>query len=263
MALTDKLTAIGNAIRNKKGTTDLIPLANMPSEIESIETGGGYTQEDIDNAYEQGKQEEYNAFWDRYQENGTRTAYSYAFTHTFWNDETFKPKYPFNPTTAAFFIILTDIEDLTREDISLNFSKCNWFSNGIYKNNKLKALPNIDCSAMTRSGGALSLGFAENPLLETLTITSSSSTVWDKTTFQNDIGLKNLEINGVIGKSNFDVHWSVLLTKQSITSIINALSTTTNGLYVAISKTAKENAFTAEEWATLIATKQNWTISLV
>ena len=42
------LTDIGNAIRNKKGTTDLIPATSMASEIESIETGSvgdlvGYT----------------------------------------------------------------------------------------------------------------------------------------------------------------------------------------------------------------------------
>ena len=40
MALIDKLTAIGNAIRTKTGTTDLIPLANMPQAILNIEGGG-------------------------------------------------------------------------------------------------------------------------------------------------------------------------------------------------------------------------------
>lgn len=41
MALIDKLTAIGNAIREKTGTTDLIPLADMPQAILNIEGGGG------------------------------------------------------------------------------------------------------------------------------------------------------------------------------------------------------------------------------
>ena len=40
MALIDKLTAIGNAIREKTGTTDLIPLADMPQAILNIESGG-------------------------------------------------------------------------------------------------------------------------------------------------------------------------------------------------------------------------------
>lgn len=40
MALTDKLTAIGDAIREKNGTTDLIPLADMPQAILDISGGG-------------------------------------------------------------------------------------------------------------------------------------------------------------------------------------------------------------------------------
>lgn len=39
MALTDKLTAIANAIREKGGTTDSLTLAEMPQAINNIETG--------------------------------------------------------------------------------------------------------------------------------------------------------------------------------------------------------------------------------
>lgn len=41
MALTDKLVAIGDAIREKNGTTELIPLADMPQAILDIVSGGG------------------------------------------------------------------------------------------------------------------------------------------------------------------------------------------------------------------------------
>lgn len=41
------LTDIGNAIREKKGTTDLIPSVNMASEIESIESGGDGAAEEL------------------------------------------------------------------------------------------------------------------------------------------------------------------------------------------------------------------------
>lgn len=41
MALTEKLTAIGDAIRSKTGGSDLLTLDEMPQEIQSIQTGGG------------------------------------------------------------------------------------------------------------------------------------------------------------------------------------------------------------------------------
>ena len=41
MALTNKLSAIGNAIRSKTGGTELLTLDQMPTAIASIETGGG------------------------------------------------------------------------------------------------------------------------------------------------------------------------------------------------------------------------------
>ena len=41
MALTDKLSAIGNAIRAKTGKTEMLTLDQMPEEIASIVTGGG------------------------------------------------------------------------------------------------------------------------------------------------------------------------------------------------------------------------------
>ena len=38
MALTDKLTAIGDAIREKEGSTGLIALSDMPSRIQALPT---------------------------------------------------------------------------------------------------------------------------------------------------------------------------------------------------------------------------------
>ena len=41
MALTEKLSAIGDAIRAKTGGTELLTLDEMPDEIAAIQTGGG------------------------------------------------------------------------------------------------------------------------------------------------------------------------------------------------------------------------------
>lgn len=44
MALTNKLSAIGEAIREKTGNTELLTLDEMPEAIRSIETGGGTSE---------------------------------------------------------------------------------------------------------------------------------------------------------------------------------------------------------------------------
>lgn len=48
MALTDKLTAIADAIRGKTGKTDGLTLDAMPGEIAGIQTGGGGEHEQCD-----------------------------------------------------------------------------------------------------------------------------------------------------------------------------------------------------------------------
>lgn len=47
MALIDRLNAIGDAIREKNGTTEKIPLVDMPQAILDIVSGGGAEYESI------------------------------------------------------------------------------------------------------------------------------------------------------------------------------------------------------------------------
>ena len=91
--------------------------------------------------------------------------------------------------------------------------------------------------------------------------------------FLNAHSLKNVVFLGSIANGGLDLQWSTQLSKASITSLINALSETTSALSVTLSRTAVNAAFetsagakdgvSSAEWATLIATKPNWTISLV
>lgn len=67
MALTDKLSAIADAIRAKTGKTDSMTLAQMPTEIASITTGGGGSSAD--------ERVKYVTFV--YEENGETKEYSY------------------------------------------------------------------------------------------------------------------------------------------------------------------------------------------
>ena len=79
--------------------------------------------------------------------------------------------------------------------------------------------------------------------------------------FTNCTSLENIKITGpMYGNVNFQ--WCPL-TADSMRSVVSALSDTATGRAATFNKAAKEAAFTDEEWAALIATKQNWTISLV
>ena len=51
MALTDKLTAIAEAIRSKTGKTDSMTLDEMPTEIANIQTGGGSADPELPDGY--------------------------------------------------------------------------------------------------------------------------------------------------------------------------------------------------------------------
>jgi hypothetical protein len=94
---------------------------------------------------------------------------------------------------------------------------------------------------------------------------SSEITVFASNTFEC-VALENITFSGVIA-SNIDFSRCNKLRHDSIVSVINALSTTASGQTATFSKTAVNNAFTGgsegSEWQALIATKPNWTISLV
>ena len=91
-------------------------------------------------------------------------------------------------------------------------------------------------------------------------------------TFRDCTKLKDVIMEGTIGQNGFDTHWSTAVSKASIKNIIECLSTTATGLTVTLSKTAVDKAFetstnavngsTSNEWVALIATRNNWTISL-
>lgn len=93
-------------------------------------------------------------------------------------------------------------------------------------------------------------------------------------TFQYSYVLEHMIVEGTIAQNGFNVRWSTNLDKESITSIINALSTTTSGLTVTLSKTAVNNAFGIDvddpttypegsEWYELRHSRDNWTVNFV
>ena len=185
--------------------------------------------------FEAGKKSEYDRFWDAYQNNGSLSCYSYSFAGDGWHDGTYKPKYPI---------------------------VCKW--NGAYMTFGYAYMTDTIVPIYVDATTTL-LNYTFNCARELKTIREIhiTETTGFSNTFYDLVKLENLTFVGTIGQNGLNLQWSTKLSKASIENIIGCLSTSTSGLTVTLSKTAVDTAFTETEWATLIATKPNWSISLV
>ncbi len=279
--LKDFLTDLANAFRVALQSPNPInpqkfstKVAEVFNHAHAIGTSEGF-ERGKQEGFEEGKQEgiiegkqaEYDAFWDLYQENGNRTHYNFAFAGYGWNDVTFKPKYDIKPTYASnMFANLSEknyitnlVELLNSCGVIFDTSQCTTFSNFLlYASPKI--LPEIDtrnCTNLNSFSSNSSVQKIEKIILRN----DGSQTVKTMFTY-NHSGLKDIVFEGVVGQ-DFNMNTCPKLSKASIENIVSVLSVSATGKTLSISKTAKEREFTDEEWQTLIATKSNWTISLI
>ena len=183
-----------------------------------------------------GGKSQYDLFWDNFQANGTRGDYSFAFCGQGWTDITYNPKYPITCT---------------------NHRSNSMFQGALITDTKVPII--------------VGTGFAISAAIETFYYASKLVTIrelklesdrnFSSACFGQCNVLTNLTFTGV-GKiiSAINLQWCPL-SKESITSVVNALSSTTSGLTCTFKKTAKEAAFTTDEWTDLTATKSNWTFA--
>jgi hypothetical protein len=213
---------------------------------------------DYDEVKESGKQAEYDRFWDAYQQKGKRTNYAYAFAGQCWTPDTLKPKYPIAPKWGgAGMMFYNSAYEGSLKDLPLDFSQLSGMNYTFYNAAGITEIPLIDASNCSQ----MMCDFQNCTALHTLSLRVSEKITTYADAFSGCSSLKNLTIEGVIG-SSINFRWSPL-SKESITSVINALSSSVTGQTATFKKSAKEAAFTADEWAELIATKTNWTFSLV
>jgi hypothetical protein len=217
----------------------------------------------------------YDAFWDAYQDNGNRTHYNTAFAGYGWTDETFKPKYDIKPTDANRLFSHTAITDLKaaleKAGVVFDLSKA---TSAVYlfESGSLTHIPEINTTSLSDLQyfiySVINLVTVDKVILK-----NDGSQTFGAQSFGTLLNLEEIRFEGVIGKNGFNMNRSTKLSKASITSIINALSTTTSGLTVTLSKVAVNTAFETSaganngeqsaEWLALKATKSNWEISLV
>ena len=221
----------------------------------------GYTEGES-TGIEQGKQSAYDGFWDIYQNKGLVYSCQYMFAYARWNDATFKPKYSLLYITNASNMFntcgITDLQAaLDAQGVTFNFENSTLF-NYTFAYSNLSRIGVIN----TLKSNSLSSTCAYAERLTTIEklILNSNGTQTFSGTFTACSSLANITIEGVIGNSiSFS---SSPLTKESITSVVNALSSTATGKTLTLKMSAVEAAFSDDEWAALVAQKSNWTISL-
>ena len=209
-----------------------------------------------DDAYESGKQAEYNAFWDVYQDYGNRTDYSMLFAGAGWTTETFKPKYLIKPgSTGNHYMMFarTGVEVL--DERVLDTSQVTAFSMSFYNSSKLRSIT-IDLSSLT----ALADTFNYDGNLETVVLKNVPETCNFTGGFSGCSKLANFTVTGVIGGTALNLSWSSLLTDASVQNIIDHLKdrTGTTSATLTFHKTVGGNMTQAQKDA---ISAKNWTLA--
>lgn len=242
MALIDKLIAIGNAIREKSGTTELIPLADMPQAILDLSGDGGT-----------------NVFWNAYQDNGNRVDYSTAFGGMGWNNDIFKPRYNMQPVNAYMMFRNTAIkgdlvEILGNLGITLDFSKAT--NTGYIFNNAsgITRIGVVDITGSTNStkGDNTFMGCTSLVRIEKIVVDENTS--FGTNFLRNCPALEYVGFDGVIANS-LAIKESPKLNADCINGIIDHLATVTT----AQTLTLHASVVVSEEQKNTIRNK-GWTL---
>lgn len=227
----------------------------------------------VDDVFEAGKKAERDMFWDTFQDYGNRINYQFAFSYKSFNSSNFYPKYDINIVkdgASVFYNMEGEPFSFSQRlidcGVKLDTSKAVTTARMFTGCLAITELPIIDLTGITNRH--LSTRITDMFRRCTNLVTIEKIIVEEDIIFDNcfmyDTALENITIEGTIGQNGFDVQWSTKLSADSLKSIINALSTTTTGLTITLPTTAQANyeaVYGSGSWATLTATRSNWTIA--
>ena len=256
-----------------EGMTSVSPHMNIFSDTEGVNIEATYNK-----SY--GMQTEYDRFWDSHPTaKGTTVNGACLFAGAAWNNATFKPKYDILPNTCYMIFRgceITDIvESVKKQGVVLDFSQATSFQYA-FMEAKLTHVGELYLTHQnfTKAIHHTSSLFSYSQKLHTIDkmiVNNEGTTLISSDAFNQTIALKNITFEGVIGCSVNFQHSP--LTKASISNIIEHLSTTATGQTLTLKLSAVNTAFetssgaadgsTSAEFAALVATKTNWTITMV
>lgn len=228
---------------------------------------------DYDDVYEAGKlaeqQRVYDETWDRLQldsQGNLSNYYFHAFAGPYWNDETFKPKYDLKMRYCDRLFAYSKITDLQaildKQGVKMifNFGNGNALSQA-FMSSSITHIGVVDVSTANQC----SYMFYDARKLVTIDKVIFKTGVKQynlNTSFEKCSALENLTIEGNI-TATINFKDCTKLSRASIESVMVSLwDSATSDNTITFSQVAVNNAFTTEEWETLVATKPNWTITL-
>lgn len=257
-----------------EGMTSVSPYMNIFTNTEGANLEVTYRKS---TGLERGKQAEREEFWNDFFSQAVEGYCIGLFSGSGWNAETFSrliyPNKKITPTGTTgsermFYMFnrnkaVTSTPnppiDMTEFCNHVDFSQVtalNWtFQNARIKNVTVDASM---CKSLNATFNMDNGGSIDYITLKVTEVTTSFALC-----FAYAYDLKNITFTDdsvIVASINFQ---HSPLTKASIESVVAALSPTVTGQTVTFKKTAKEAAFAQEEWEALIATKSNWTFSLV
>ena len=210
--------------------------------------------ENVPKVYEAGQDDVFNAL----SNNGTRTEWQYAFRRSDFSGRSFPQKVHvtnchqmFANYNGQYLPSGFDFSNQSTQDMQ-------WLCRYAQV---LKVFPDMGILAQAKYGGTWQ-GCYELETIEL--IRCDENTVFD-TSFGGCNKLKNVAFEGTIGQ-NISFGESGSLSKASIENTIAHLSDTASGKTLTLKQIAvMENIGSPyeQEWLDLVATKPNWTISLV
>lgn len=217
MSIADKLTTIAENVQK------------VYDAGKAAGGGGGVGyDEGFAEGYAQGKQSERDRFWDTFQNNGNRDNYQRAFYNTFWNNNTYNPKYPIvcNDGAAA---------------------AGNMFDTARITDTKVP---------ITIIDGYADSTFVRCTQLVTIQKLTLNNVGRFQSTFANCSKLQNITIEGSIDV-NFNISATDVLTNESVQSIIDHLKDLTGATTQTLTFHATVGGkLTAEQKAAITA--KNW-----
>lgn len=255
-----------------EGMTSVSPYMNIFTDTEGANLEVTYRKS-------LGIQTEYDRFWDEFQKNGTRTTYLGAFGSC-WNKEIFKPKYKIkfgstaNGAYGAFMYFgygsseNTDFREIAH---FIDWSTLSGNVSTMFQDARIDFI-DIDFSNCTLFVNTFSEGWSAGRKT-TISLKVSEKATSYSGAFGYCSALTDLTFKeGSVIAASIDLRYSPL-TKASITSVINALSDTVAQKTLTLKLSAVNTAFetstdaadgsTSEEFAALVATKTNWTITMI